>query len=508
MADTTAFPMLAPADEPRPFAGLMAGLLMVAAAVFLFAFKDMDPYVATVICGGGGFFALIGAIYIKYRGRLHFNAEIAFLMGMSLQYLIAPTLCRIISNDFTDAEYRSAGERALIKDGDAYPGALMIVVLYAATFLLTSAAIPLRRSPRLGDGRLALRFTRRSFIVLFLLTLQLWITRLALLASGAYYHMLRTRFDKDDPRYSGWAQIDSGVGMIVEAFLWSCVFTKNLRLPWVLAYTLVDLVWCFSSGTREKTLMVGIVILVTFIVYRNRIPWKMLALLAVPVVMLIGFMDYYRYAIRQYGEARSLNINHLVTALARASSQTEHAGLSMTLQRGLGRLNDLESIARIYVGTPREQPYLNGETYLNVPSALIPRAIWPDKPQVNRPLNDWFFTHEKGSSPITTAGEGWLNFGVAGVVFAGFLSALILRFTERFMIWRLTSVAVLPVYVSYIAIMSRIHTQPIDVWVASLIKGMFLAFIVSLVTKPARHPQELQTTGSLSPQLEYNFDVG
>src|SRR5262249_413865 len=161
----TAFPMLMTTEQPRPFPGLLAAFILVGAAFFLFAFKDIDPYLGTIICGTGGTIAVFSAILVKYRGRLHFNAEIAFLMAMSLQYLLGPALSRIISHAFTDYGYSFGAERALIKEADGYPGAMLIVVLFAAAFLLTSAAIPLKRSPRLGDGRLAVGFTRRSYII-------------------------------------------------------------------------------------------------------------------------------------------------------------------------------------------------------------------------------------------------------------------------------------------------------------------------------------------------------
>jgi hypothetical protein len=129
------------------------------------------------------------------------------------------------------------------------------------------------------------------------------------------------------------------------------------------------------------------------------------------------------------------------------------------------------------------QPYEEGETYARIPASLVPRALWPEKPKVIRPINEWFFHREGGQSPVTTVGEGYLNFGVLGVVLAGIVGALLLRLAEFPVIWCLRNVAVLPVYVGLIGVCSRLHTQPFAIWVTSFPKAILFAFLVYVLTK-------------------------
>lgn len=80
---------------------------------------------------------------------------------------------------------------------------------------------------------------------------------------------------------------------------------------------------------------------------------------------------------------------------------------------------------------------LNGETLALIPKSIIPRFIWPDKPEIA--LSTWF--HDdiwrtplemtlipagKQGNALYIYSEGMLNFGVAGVLFFAVLYGLIL----------------------------------------------------------------------------------
>jgi hypothetical protein len=101
------------------------------------------------------------------------------------------------------------------------------------------------------------------------------------------------------------------------------------------------------------------------------------------------------------------------------------------------RTDLIHSFAHIYSLTPEVVPYQYGETYSYLAIAWIPRIIWPEKP-VARGANDFFaiaynVSTEEGvknsTFGITLIGEGYINFGITGVIlvmaFLGVVTSLL-----------------------------------------------------------------------------------
>lgn len=489
------------ASPNRMFNDLLAGMIMLAAFVGLSVFSQLSPYAATLIIGSGGLIAMAMAFHVKYRGRIAFDCETGFIIGATIQYLLAPVLIRVLTNNFDfDVAHQSA-ERYAIKD--AYGPAMLIVLLFFAAYFFTSSLIPVKRPSRTLEGRLKTAFSTRTLLVMGVLCVMLWITRADLLASGSFYHIFRSDFQKEDPRYSAWVQFDSGIGPMLLAFLWGAMFVKRLPKWLVISYSLLDLGWNFASGGRERTITCFIVVILTFIVYRNRVPWRTLFISAIPIFFLIGFMDYYRYAIQQTANVNTIRLSSITEALSIASRESSSSGTENTLLRGIARFNDLESIAAIDLWTGTAQPFLEGETYARIPVALIPRQLWPDKPSTSMPINEWYFIHEGGSSPTTTMGEGYLNFGWPGVALAGFMAALLVRLADWFIVRYLWNIAVLPIYIGTVAIYARLHTQPIAIWIPTFIKMVFFTLLVHILTRPPKPTTEMEMS-----EVNLHPDVG
>jgi hypothetical protein len=466
----------------------MAGGICLLAFAGLMPMTRLDSETASAVVGIGCMLAIAAALYVKYRGRLMLNMEVSLILGMTLQYLFAPVITRLLLS--TVAVGGESGDRYAVKE--VYGQAMLVVLLFISAYFFASSLFAVRRPTRRPDGRLELAYSQRTLLVMTGLTVLLWMTRAALLASGSFYTINRSRFMQEDSRYSAWTQFDGGIGPMVIAFLWGALFLKKVPVWLVIGYSLLDIGWNFMSGGRERTLIPFIVIMLTYVIYRNRIPWRIMAILVLPAILLMGFMDYYRYALQNTTENNTIQVSGIVDALTKASNQTEGSGLVNTFYRGLFRINDLEPIAAIYLWTGKLQPFLEGETYGRIPSGLIPRFLWPDKPMVITPINEWYFTHEGGSSPITTPGEGYLNFGWPGVVLAGAVTAMLVRITEWFLLKYLWNVAILPVYIGTLAIMARQHTQAIAVWVPTIIKMFMLTWMIHFLTRPTRLTAEEQ----------------
>lgn len=104
------------------------------------------------------------------------------------------------------------------------------------------------------------------------------------------------------------------------------------------------------------------------------------------------------------------------------------------------RSNHIYLLARVVERTPEFTPYLYGETYLFFLYSPIPRFLWPDKPTATantllalryQLTNEE--SAEKNTFGIGLLGEGYANFGVAGVIFiAGVLGTVLLVMMRLF----------------------------------------------------------------------------
>jgi hypothetical protein len=105
-----------------------------------------------------------------------------------------------------------------------------------------------------------------------------------------------------------------------------------------------------------------------------------------------------------------------------------------TAARTVNRLNRLGDFAYVVQTTPSQIPYAHGLTYIPIIGTVIPRALWPNKPQNNGAGQ--FYGHRYGyldprdlthsaNLPIVT--EGWVNYGWLGVIFSAVVVGLVLH---------------------------------------------------------------------------------
>lgn len=498
---------------PKPWSGPLNRGLVGALVVFcsfgiLFPFKDLPPSQSVFIVGPGAMAAVLVGLWIKYRGRWELNGEIVFLGVILIQFLFAPVLLRWITHDYSEYLVVSQDvtwERFEVREG--HTGGMLIVLGFIAVYLFVTSFFRRIQFDRCEDGMIRTTFSRGSISLVFGLAVVLWIIRLILLKTGSYYHLDRSDFPNEDWRYSIMAQIDATLGGLVLAFLVARLLLTSqwLHLP-TLLYLAIDLTWNFASGTRAKTLMVFICLIVTYVVARRRIPIKLLAPALLSGVLLVGFMDYYRYAVRGTGSASELSVGRVIEALDRASERAEFSGMERTFVVGLSRLSDLDSIAAIYHWVPDVENHLHGETYWNLWLVFVPRFFWTEKPSVNLPLNHWFFMREGGSSPITIMGEGYFNFGWFGVALAAVFAALALGWSEKFLMRFRSQGIFLPVYVSYLLAVSLLHTACAAVLLGVVCKLCLLMWAAHILSQlfdgvPRRAEPALENVPHVCPNV-------
>ena len=98
--------------------------------------------------------------------------------------------------------------------------------------------------------------------------------------------------------------------------------------------------------------------------------------------------------------------------------------LAESTSEAASRTDLIHTFAYIYSLTPAVVPYQYGSTYEYLAIAWIPRVVWPEKPQANAANNFFAVAYEvsteegvkTSSFGATLMGEGFMNFGVSGVV--------------------------------------------------------------------------------------------
>lgn len=104
-----------------------------------------------------------------------------------------------------------------------------------------------------------------------------------------------------------------------------------------------------------------------------------------------------------------------------------------------GRMDLIHQMAHIYSLTPSEVPYQYGRTYGYLGVALVPRMLWPGKPETgdaNRFFAvDYGITTEEGARVstfgVSLLGEAYINFGWPGVVLIMLIQGLILGLLQH-----------------------------------------------------------------------------
>ena len=189
---------------------------------------------------------------------------------------------------------------------------------------------------------------------------------------------------------------------------WSCFLALLLllRLPTAL-----------STGQMVPLLTPGLMALFGYVLARKSPPW-MLLLVATPVLLffVLPFTALYKFAGTETAiQERLLNAQQAFTA---TSYQTR---LELSLARTFARLCGAQFPSVFTQFYPNVYPFEHGETFGIEVTGLVPRVLWPDKPEVSPELNRYseqvgIIKTESGTSAVFDAlSEYYVNFGAIGV---------------------------------------------------------------------------------------------
>lgn len=201
-----------------------------------------------------------------------------------------------------------------------------------------------------------------------------------------------------------------------------------------------------ATGMLENALVPLLALLLIRWHYSRRLPAWSLAAAVLIFVFLSPVKQTYREVV-WYGDGNS---QPLVSTMDKVGlwfrQATDYwldtlAGeqtINESTEQAASRLDLVHQLAHIYSRTPSVVPHQYGSTYSFFFVALIPRALWPDKPEAG--AANYFYgvnyeiTTEEGALRSTfgvgLVGEAFINFGWVGVILIMMLQGVILSLIQ------------------------------------------------------------------------------
>jgi hypothetical protein len=231
-----------------------------------------------------------------------------------------------------------------------------------------------------------------------------------------------------------WQQVPS-IGHFFQPLGWMAMGLLYLgylqgRLP--LAHTMVffgvamplELLSRLASGALYEFFVVVVFLSLIYWQVRRRVPWAVLGVSTVFFVLLNDVKFEYRGRV-SLAEFQATDVWAKVTTLAQVMSESYgdlQRGPAAAAVSSVNRIGHIVMFAYVVETTPDMVPYWGGETYTFLFASVIPRFLWPEKPEAgfgNEFGRRYLFLHPRNFD--TTINVPWLtefymNFGAAGVV--------------------------------------------------------------------------------------------
>jgi hypothetical protein len=165
--------------------------------------------------------------------------------------------------------------------------------------------------------------------------------------------------------------------------------------------------------------------------YTKRLPISMLVIIGAVFLFLSPVKKDVRTAVKEDSSAAA-ETSQTDRAVDWVTQAISYWGDSFSGRRDLAestsdassRTDLIHTFAHIHSLTPDVVPFQYGETYSYLTIGWIPRVFWPEKPIANAANNFYAVAYDvsteesikTSSFGATLMGEGYMNFGVAGVV--------------------------------------------------------------------------------------------
>jgi hypothetical protein len=173
-----------------------------------------------------------------------------------------------------------------------------------------------------------------------------------------------------------------------------------------------------ATGALSPGLQVGLMLLLVYSTVRRRFPWTLIALGFAATCILVPVRTRYRVFLGGLGVGSPISRARLLWQTFGDTRDSSRVAIEATMDR----LNQSATLAVVMEFTPAVVPFWKGHSYRPLFSKLVPRMIYPSKPQEDV---GQLFPHRYGLLPPwdgTTAYklpqliEAYVNFGIVGVI--------------------------------------------------------------------------------------------
>ncbi len=210
---------------------------------------------------------------------------------------------------------------------------------------------------------------------------------------------------------------------------------------------------------------------------RGRLPWVTVSLLGGALILIIvPWLTFYKLQ-----SVEMPIVDRVRAASEEMSTTTVHGLLDNGIVAFIGRPVGIVGMTALFIqDVPDRSPFEYGGTFLVELIHIVPRIIWPEKPNMSAQLNVYSrragivdLEDETTSAVFDAVSEYYVNFGVIGVFVLSVLHGYYLRTLHRWLVERSLLVIGAPMFLVFILInfdffgvVNTIlsHTRQIPVW--------------------------------------------
>jgi hypothetical protein len=220
-------------------------------------------------------------------------------------------------------------------------------------------------------------------------------------------------------------QLIQPLSVMILAYAYAA-YRKAFLLPLILAVVITQVVLGFVADYKSEAMLAGILVVVAKIYVEGKLPKGWLMGGALFVIFVFPVFQAYRLEVRgEHGVTSADTVQNLIGTVQKAIDATAK------VQSGFGgaeyRVNSfwerasLKSSVELLVGhVGKTVPYQMGATLAEIPTAFIPRILWPSKESmaVGQVFNKTFHLSSVEDTFISPShvGEVYWNFGWAGTL--------------------------------------------------------------------------------------------
>lgn len=207
------------------------------------------------------------------------------------------------------------------------------------------------------------------------------------------------------------------------------------------------------------------------------------------VILLIqSIKPTYRREVWQ-GRAQGQEVSLFTSLLSdKVSNPMSILNDERTLFSFYGRFNQGQIVSRVQQAVPAKIPYADGETiYLSLAASVVPRFLWPDKPEAGGIYNFKRFlgiTLRNYSIGLSPFGEAWGNFGKTGGIIFMFFFGLLFNFFFHLLLKIATKVPSLILWFPFLFFYAVQIESDVVTMLNSFVKAAVFAFLIYKIFPP------------------------